>query len=526
MENMTMKERIKKYCKENYIFLLFFLVMTVCYGYDMFHRKPWYDELYTYYSFISRGPVYAAIHWPVPNNHVLYSVLSAFLDFFGNSFIGLRGVSFLASLANLWLLYELGKKILSRTLSCGCVMLYAAAYQIHNLSVQGRGYTLTITFYLIALHCLYQICQKKEKRFHYFLFALALTGGLYTIVSSTFWVIPVCFVGGFYLLFYKKDYKTLGKLILTAVLAACMTLFLYSVIWLAIGSNLLCKNPDSIYYGIYQIDIILQAPLKALRTGMEYMLATPYIQGDARSFIIAEMFHYLTGVFQLHFSGMGEFLTVFLGIGTLITGIYFVKKGRKDDSQAFFCIYLLTSAVMLPLMLIIQSVQPYFRVFSFFSVPLTFLFVYLLQQLLTCVKEKKSFHRLELICFGFMAAFSCVTLCRKDYHCQYAGRENEIAEIMETSAEGMESVCYGDDFQKYVLKFYYDVEPAEAVLGEAQYFLLPKEVLKEDYIIPQWPVLYGHEAIDFHRLEKEYILKNESESYYLYIHCPLELDNE
>ena len=80
-------KRIKAFIVENKLFSLFFLGMAVYYAVSMFAIKPWYDELYTYYSFISRGPVYAAIHWPVPNNHVFYSVLSAFLDYLGNPYI-------------------------------------------------------------------------------------------------------------------------------------------------------------------------------------------------------------------------------------------------------------------------------------------------------------------------------------------------------------------------------------------------------------------------------------------------------
>ena len=59
---------------------LFVIGMAAYYLWRMFAITPQYDELYTYYSFISRGPLYAAIHWPLPNNHVGYSVLSAFLS--------------------------------------------------------------------------------------------------------------------------------------------------------------------------------------------------------------------------------------------------------------------------------------------------------------------------------------------------------------------------------------------------------------------------------------------------------------
>ena len=96
--------------KETIVFLLLLCSLAVYYGWRLFALTPWYDELYTYYYFISRGPVYAAIHWPLPNNHVGYSVLSAVLNRFGNSAVGLRGVSYLASLGSLILLYRIGRE--------------------------------------------------------------------------------------------------------------------------------------------------------------------------------------------------------------------------------------------------------------------------------------------------------------------------------------------------------------------------------------------------------------------------------
>ena len=107
-----MKQRLLELRRDRIfqIFLVFLLGMAVYYGYRMFEITPWYDELYTYYYFISRGPVYAAIHWPLPNNHVGFSTLSACLNLFGSSAVALRGVSWLSSLGSLVLLYRIGRK--------------------------------------------------------------------------------------------------------------------------------------------------------------------------------------------------------------------------------------------------------------------------------------------------------------------------------------------------------------------------------------------------------------------------------
>ena len=139
------------------VFGLFFLVMAVYYGRRMFLLTPWYDELYTYYYFISRGPVYAAIHWPLPNNHVGFSALSACLGIFGCAPVALRGVSYLCSLGSLVLLYRISKKVLEEGLALIPVFLFAGMYMVNQLAVQGRGYALVTFCYLSALLTLYAL---------------------------------------------------------------------------------------------------------------------------------------------------------------------------------------------------------------------------------------------------------------------------------------------------------------------------------------------------------------------------------
>ncbi len=508
-----MMNKLKQFIRENIIFCLFFVGMVIYYAYNMFAIKPWYDELYTYYSFISRGPVYAAIHWPVPNNHVFYSVLSAFLDYLGNPYIGLRGISFLAACANLILLYRFAGRFMDKYFAAGAVFLYAAVWQVNNLSVQGRGYTISITFYLLALLCMEKICREKASVWDYAVYACSLTGGLYALISSTFWVIPVCLTGGIVLLFTKK-YKTMWKLIAASLVAACMTLFLYTLIWLAIGSNLMSKDPANAYFGVYQVTIILKTPFEALRTGMEYMLATPYIQGDERSYIIKELFNYLAGVFELFYSGLGRVLTVVCGAIGVFAIVSAVKNRIKDQKKWYFAVYLAVAVVMVPVMLIIQSVQPYYRVFTFLGVPVSLLLSWALYLVVSKAERKKDV--IAKVCCIVLLFVCVVTLMGESYNSQYAYRETEIAKILESEADNIDTICYADDYQKYVLKFYYDLLPQEMPIEEARYVLLPKELYDEAYEVPVWPTLFTHESFDFEYLNENFGMIKESESYELY----------
>ena len=161
------------------LFWILFAVMAVYYGWRMFALTPWYDELYTYYCFISNGPVYSAIHWPLPNNHVGYSVLSGFLNYLGNAYIGLRGVSCLCALCNLWLLYKIAEQYFEDFWPLLIVILYLSMGMVNQMAVQGRGYTLGVTCYLAAFWCMSRICgEEKVPRWIALLDIGALTLGL------------------------------------------------------------------------------------------------------------------------------------------------------------------------------------------------------------------------------------------------------------------------------------------------------------------------------------------------------------
>ncbi len=505
----AVREKITGLVKENKVFTLFLLAMAVYYGWRLFALKPWYDELYTYYSFISRGPVYAAIHWPVPNNHVLYSVLSGFLMVFGNPYIALRGISWLFSVGNLIMLYYLAGRFFSKSLSLGCVFLYSSFYLVNFISIQGRGYTLSTGLYLLASIMLYHICMKEKAGITYYVFfAFSLTAGLYTVPSNVYWVLPLCLAGGLYLLF-RKEIRTLIYLIMASIAAAIATFGLYSVIWLAIGSNLLSKTPDSGYFGIYQVDIILKAPFGAWKRGMDYMLASPYVQSVDRGKVIAEFFSWSRGLMNLFVSSFGRILVILLAVSMIICLLGAVRAFHKKEKKRFFLfLYLVSLLGGLPLILVIQSVQPYYRVFTSLGVPLALLIMTYLSEF----KKEKG----EKGAAAALLAWTCIWLFSSYYNGAYGDRETKIKEIWERAEiKEVESICFMDDYQKYVLQFYWDLRPREAKQKEAQYILLPKEIAEQDYQTTIWPILYDYSSVDWEYLSGCQVIE-ETDAYILY----------
>lgn len=542
-----MKFEMMKKLKKDYEITAFFVllfVMAVYYGWRMFALTPWYDELYTYYYFISNGPAYAAIHWPLPNNHVGYSVLSGFLNYLGNPYIGLRGVSYLCALANMTLIFTIGRKYLIKWMSVTAVLFYISMNLVNQLAVQGRGYALGVTCYLTAFLCLTKICQQeKVKKKVYLIFALCLTLGLYAIPSNVYWVILLCLTGGSFLLYAgiteagsktvqkvqdkkKKTAQTesgkrLFRLIGASALAALMTVFLYCLIWLAIGSNLLIKNPPEPYVGFYtglsHVEMILKNPLLSLQTGMEYMLATPYIQSVEREGFFSRLYQWFLALFDYFYSkgGILIFIVCLAGIAFLIWKLIFLMK-HEEKKELLFVLFLLTGFLFTPLFLILQCILPYYRVFVYIGVLLALLAAYLFQELL--LKKIK-----QGILPGIFAAavgiFALSQLAFGGYNNQYSKREASIQAAWEQAGITGETdlnLCVTDCTQQYLLYFLYGIRCENVQVEGADVVLLDKKMTDPGYEEMEWEFYHYYNTLPWEYINNELTAIYENDDFVLY----------
>lgn len=470
------------------VFCLFFMAMAVYYGRRMFLLTPWYDELYTYYYFISRGPVYAAIHWPLPNNHVGYSTLSACLGVFGSAPVALRGVSYLCSLGSLILLYRVSEKYIAEGTALIPVFVFAGMYMVNQLAVQGRGYALVTFCYLSALLSLYAIvAEKKNNKRYYTAFGAALVIALWAIPSSLYVVVPLCVIGGGILLL-DRDFGRLLRLVTASLISAVCTAGLYGILWLAIGSNLLSKTPDSPFYTVGHIDIILHAPFRALRAGIDYMLDTPYIQSMTRQEFNGQAAHWLKTLFGMQLSpgaGLwGNAMCVFLLIGLAAAVVSLVRRPKK----IFWEWYFVLTALSLALALLIQCKLPYQRVFSFLGVWAALLIGWLVQQLaalftkLPDIRYKsvtgKGCKALVYIAAGVSWAFVLADMT------PYSMRDELLADAYgQIAIEDTDVVAVTDCDQEYLLSYLYGLRDGQVTreIEEADIVLLDKALLGQSY---------------------------------------------
>lgn len=511
----------RKWDYEEIGFLFLTAVMAVYYMYRMFGLTPWYDELYTYYYFISRGPVYAAIHWPVPNNHVGYSVLSGFIDYIGSPYLGLRGISYLCALANMALLFRIGRSCLKKGLSLAAAALYVSMNLVNYLAVQGRGYTLGVTCFLTAFYCLMQICREECRKRYYYIFMFSLVLGLYTLPSDVYWVIPICLTGGFYLLYRGilesremggkirecKSIRKLIKLILFSVAAAVMTVILYAAIWIAIGSNLLVKDESSIYFGMGHVQMILKAPFKAIFEGMDYMLATPYIQSVEREGFFGNLLNWIKVLFNWYYDGIW-IVSALISVLGIICLVIAVISGIKKKENIFFPLFLLICTVCLPLFLIIQCTLPYYRVFLYGGVLLALLTVFLVQFLSK---------RLTVVFLLAVLVFAGSRFAGKEYQNQYGMREYYIQDALaHSNIEQMENLCVTDCTQQYLMKFLYDITCEDTQIEGADILLLDRKMTDPDYNEMEWEFYHYYHTIPWEYVNNDMEQIYENESFVLY----------
>ncbi len=500
--------------------------MAVYYGFRMFFLTPWYDELYTYYYFISRGPVYAAIHWPLPNNHVGYSVLSGFLNLLGSPILGLRGVSYLAAMANLALLYRIGKRCFREGWSFCCVVFYSCMHLVNQLAVQGRGYTLAVSCFLTAVFMIQKIgweekegtgkdAGSKKNIKYYILFSLSLTLGLYILPSSVYWVIPVCITGGLFLLFNHKI-KPLVSLIISSVIAAWHTLLLYAMIWLAIGSNLLSKAEGGAFCGQGHTDIILSAPFLSLKTGMDYMLATPYIQSVEREGYFTRLAEWFRSLFDLYYLRLGDALLLVMAAGFVSAfwqGWKAYNEGRRE--RFFLPLFAAVILLLMPVFLTVQCALPYFRVFSYIGVPVSILLCVLLQGIAEKVERLFPFP-IWKAAGAACTLLAIVLLSSKGYNGEYGLSEYYARDALDNSGvEAGGNLCVTDCYQQYLLKFYYGLECENTVAEEADILFLHKEMTVPggDF---RWEFYYTYDTVPWDMVEEGMHPVYENEEYIVY----------
>ena len=155
-------------------------------------------------------------------------------------------------------------------------------------------------------------------------------------------------------------------------------------VWLC---NLLIKENPA-FQGMGHVQMILRHPFSCVRTGIDYMLATPYIQSVPKEGFLTKLATWLQNLFIQYLDGSYILIPVIIIGGFLVLGIRAVignrtKKeltGRMEEktAQGILPLLVVICTLAIPLFLLVQHKLPYYRVFMYGGILVALLLGFLL----------------------------------------------------------------------------------------------------------------------------------------------------
>lgn len=293
-------------------FLLFYLPIT-------------YDEAYTFINFIDRGAIVSATYYPSPNNHVLYSIISAFINLFNfNTIVPFRiisGICFLLSLiivVKIFLKNSLSLKkyhyLLISVFPLNLVYIYSSSL--------ARGYALLILLTLINIYLIQKILKNDDdKHLQIFSFFTSLT--FYTIPSYFYCHLVFCIL----IFFFKKN--SFRFLIKSNIIILFLTSLFFFPIMIFQGYNFIFLN-DLIWRVNYNELFFYLSELKKI------------LENDVfgMSIFILMFFSIISFYFSIKVNKWKEFLLLFFVIFLSLLLPYFTKA--IAPGRALHLVYMLT----------------------------------------------------------------------------------------------------------------------------------------------------------------------------------------
>jgi hypothetical protein len=186
-----------------------------------------YDEWFSWRFFSGVGFSEIFLHYPAPNNHVLYnSVARLFLLAGLDAEIAVRVPAIIASTLTLYFFYLQGRKFYSSPVALGLTIILAGNVAFLSFSAMGRGYAFVFLFTILFLSAIYDLWRNNSVKSGVLL-VVAEVFGLLTMPSFLL-VIPVPLVLTSLGFVFRTQWRRLISIIITQVIALFLTGLAYS----------------------------------------------------------------------------------------------------------------------------------------------------------------------------------------------------------------------------------------------------------------------------------------------------------
>ncbi|UYZ60413.1 hypothetical protein [Hymenobacter latericus] len=202
------------------------------------------DEIATYDYFVRGGPLAITGFYPIPNNHVLFSLLSYPLVGLGirHDVLVLRLPTLLISSAGTVLLYAMLARVLTFRVATLAVGLFCLAPLALYYSVAGRGYFLLVNLAAGQFFAMLAVLHYSHyQRLGWLAFVMLGVLGLYTIPTYAYVLVSV---GGWLALSFgaARRWRALGALATAAGLIGAGAALAYAPIVCVSGLPALTAN--------------------------------------------------------------------------------------------------------------------------------------------------------------------------------------------------------------------------------------------------------------------------------------------
>lgn len=147
-----------------------------------------YDEALSYSLFISRGHLVSMTYYPVPNNHIFFSLISTFVTSLPSSdpvFL-MRSISVISYVLSACFILKLLNIFMSKELSILICALYLVMPFTLYYGFLGRGYSFITLLFFLSLYilCVQSIDKKHDLKIGIFSVLSAI--GIYTIPTYVY----------------------------------------------------------------------------------------------------------------------------------------------------------------------------------------------------------------------------------------------------------------------------------------------------------------------------------------------------
>ena len=488
------------------------IIIASYYWMQMHTFAPWYDELYSLKAFALNGVRYTATHWPLPNNHVLYNVLAALVSkLTPDKLIIMRGISYASLLATTAILYAWLSRAFDRTIGVATAALFALGTYAQGFGVQGRGYSLAMLLFTLALVACSHLSQGDTKRRWYVLWTASIALAVYDVPSNLYWIL-LLFAGT--VPFMRGSLRATLAYCASCAVGAVLAFCAYLPIWLTTAR-------EAAFAGTL---------LENIAYGMKQMLSNQYVQSIDRATMLQGLPAYVSevgGAISFGFGCLPLVLAAALLVAALAVSMRRDTPEGRTRGDSFQLLVKMTICLFgIFAIITLQSALPYTRTLCFLGVafPLAIAVsartlahsLHGHRQLLPKAALAAAFCMLAVSFFGFQTRGVFAPLSDPQVFQQKDASLQTI--FTETLANRRtDSIVLGDEYSALSCFYYWDVDRQPGRFeSDAEVVILDDREPQPGYE-KAWPSYFGNADIPWDSINANMDLVYRDSAYSVYV---------